>query len=197
MRWFLEQEVAGEAGFEDLLAITQVKMPRRAKLEMARNFWDEMGRGDAKGMHGPMLEHLAAALHLRPTIETTVAESLALANMMLALAWNRHLAFHSVGALGVIEMTAPGRAVYVSRGLNRLGVARKDSHYFALHAVLDVKHSEAWNREVLRPLVVEDPARARPIAEGALLRLWCGAKCFERYRTVLNPSNPAQSVHGS
>src|SRR3954465_1831073 len=38
MRWFLEQEVAGEAGFDDLVAMTQVKMPVRAKLEMARNY---------------------------------------------------------------------------------------------------------------------------------------------------------------
>jgi hypothetical protein len=36
MRWFLQQEVAGEAGFDDLLALTQVKMPSQAKLEMAR-----------------------------------------------------------------------------------------------------------------------------------------------------------------
>src|SRR5205085_2883913 len=27
MKWFIEQEVAGEAGFDDLLALTQVKMP--------------------------------------------------------------------------------------------------------------------------------------------------------------------------
>ena len=49
MRWFLTQEVAGEAGFDDLLALTQIKMSERAKLEMARNFWDEMGRGAGKG----------------------------------------------------------------------------------------------------------------------------------------------------
>src|SRR4051812_5336552 len=53
MRWFLEQEVAGEAGFEDLVALTQVKMPPRAKLELARNYWDEMGQGHERGMHGP------------------------------------------------------------------------------------------------------------------------------------------------
>ena len=29
LRWFLRQEVAGEAGFEDLVALTQVKMPKR------------------------------------------------------------------------------------------------------------------------------------------------------------------------
>ena len=32
MRWFLTQEVAGEAGFEDLAAITQVRLSQRAKL---------------------------------------------------------------------------------------------------------------------------------------------------------------------
>ena len=67
MKWFLVQEVAGEAGFEDLLAMTQIKMSVRAKLEMARNFWDEMGRGSDKGMHGPMLERLAKHLDLSPT----------------------------------------------------------------------------------------------------------------------------------
>ena len=48
--------------------------------------------------------------------------------------------------------------------------------------MLDVKHSEEWNREVLRPLVAEDPRRARAIGEGALMRLWHGARSFERYR---------------
>jgi hypothetical protein len=185
MQWFLAQEVAGEAGFDDLVALTQVKMPVRAKLEMARNYWDEMGRGDPKGMHGPMLDRLARHLVITAAIDTTVPEALALGNMMMALAVNRNFAFHSVGALGVIEMTAPGRAAFVAQGLDRLGVPKKQSHYFALHAVLDVKHSQAWNEEVLLPLVEEDPRRGLAIAEGALLRLHCGEQCFNRYRSEL------------
>jgi hypothetical protein len=35
---------------------------------------------------------------------------------------------------------------------------------------------------VLFPLVCEDPRRAQAIGEGALMRLWHGARCFERYR---------------
>jgi Iron-containing redox enzyme len=186
MKWFIEQEVAGEAGFDDLLAFTQVKMPEQAKLEMARNYWDEMGRGASKGMHGPMLERLAHHVDVEPTPETVIPEALALGNLMVALAHNRRYAFHSIGALGVIEMTAPTRAGYVDRGLRRLGIPAKKRHYFALHAVLDVRHSETWNREVLRPLVAEDPRRARAIGEGAVLRLWHGAVCFERYREKFN-----------
>jgi len=188
MIWFIEQEVAGEAGFEDLLAFTQVKMPEQAKLEMARNYWDEMGRGAIKGMHGPMLERLARHLDVHPTSDSVIPEALALGNMMVALAHNRRYAFHSIGALGVIEMTAPTRAGYVDRGLRRLGIPAKKRHYFALHAVLDVKHSAAWNREVLRSLVAEDPRRAQAIGEGAMLRLWHGARCFERYREKFNVS---------
>lgn len=185
MRWFLWQEVAGEAGFEDLVAMTQVKLPTRAKLELARNYWDEMGRGQELGMHGPMLGRLAEELSLTPVIDDTVWEALALGNVMVGLAANRSYAYHSVGALGVIELTAPGRAKLVSDGLRRLGIEGKARHYFDLHAVLDVKHSEAWNREIVGPLVAAEPATARAMAEGALMRLACGQRCFERYRAEL------------
>ena len=194
MKWFLLQEVAGEAGFEDLLAMTQVKMPVQAKLEMARNFWDEMGRGRAKGMHGPMLERLAGYFQLTPTPETVVPESLALGNTMIALAHHRRYAYHSVGALGVIEMTAPTRAGFVDKGLRRLGIPAKKRHYFALHAVLDVKHSEEWNSEVIRSLVAEEPRRARAIGEGAVMRLWHGARSFDRYRHEFGLDQPSSKA---
>ena len=185
LRWFFEQEAAGEAGFDDLVAMTQVKLPKQAKLELARNYWDEMGRGQAKGMHGPMLDALVETLAVAPAIENTVWESLALANAMTAMATNRRYAWHSVGALGVIELTAPGRSAQVAAGLRRIGLSDRERRYFDLHAVLDVKHSADWNREALIPLVAEDPRRATAIAEGALIRLGCGARCFERYRAEL------------
>jgi hypothetical protein len=182
MLWFLTQEVAGEAGFDDLLAMTQVKMPVTAKLEMARNFWDEMGRGRDTAMHGPLLERLATYLDIDAKPEQVIPESLALGNAMLALARSRRYCFQSIGALGVIEMTAPTRACFVDSGLKRLRIPTKKRLYFTLHAVLDIKHSECWNREVLRSLVEQDPRRAHAIGEGAIIRLWHGARCFDRYR---------------
>ncbi len=182
LRWFLEQEAAGEAGFDDLVAMTQVKLPTRPKLELARNYWDEMGHGTAKGMHGPMLDALVETLELAPVIEDTVWQSLALANAMTAMATTRRYAWHSVGALGVIELTAPGRSACTAEGLKRVGLSGKERRYFTLHAVLDVKHSADWNREAIRPAVEEDPRRATAMAEGALIRLRCGERCFARYR---------------
>ncbi|MGN7999008.1 iron-containing redox enzyme family protein [Sphingomonas sp. 22176] len=185
LRWFFEQEAAGEAGFDDLVAMTQVKLPTRPKLELARNYWDEMGHGTEKGMHGPMLDALVETLAVTPVIENTVWESLCLANAMTAMASSRRYAWHSVGALGVIELTAPGRSAATAEGLKRVGLSPKEARYFTLHAVLDIKHSEDWNREAIRPAVEEDPRRATAMAEGALIRLRCGARCFEAYRERL------------
>jgi hypothetical protein len=185
LRWFFEQEAAGEAGFDDLVAMTQVKLPTRPKLELARNYWDEMGHGTEKGMHGPMLDALVETLAVTPVIENTVWESLCLANAMTAMASSRRYAWHSVGALGVIELTAPGRSTATAEGLKRVGLSPKEARYFTLHAVLDIKHSEDWNREAIRPAVEEDPRRATAMAEGALIRLRCGARCFEAYRERL------------
>ena len=185
VRWFLRQELAGEAGFDDLVALTQLKMPARPKLELARNYWDEMGRGRSEATHGGLLARLGDALGIESDGLDAVWESLALSNLLLGLATNRRYAWHAVGALGVVELTAPDRAELVDRGLKRLGVGGRERIYFALHATLDREHSAAWNAEILAPLVEEEPARASFLAEGALLRLRAGALCFRRYRREL------------
>ncbi len=185
MRWFLTQEAAGEAGFEDLLAITQVKLPTRGKLECARNFWDEMGHGKQGAMHGEMLKKMVDGLDLTPSIDTTVWESLALSNTMLGLAMSRRFAYQSIGALGVIELTAPSRVKKIAAGMRRLGLDARMRAYFDLHAALDVSHARAWMAEVISPLIEADMQCARWIAEGALMRLACGEQCFDRYAQEL------------
>jgi hypothetical protein len=185
MKWFLTQEAAGEAGFDDLVAMTQVKLPTRAKMELARNFWDEMGRGNEGGMHGPMLDRTVRGLRLKPTIDATLWQSLCLANTLTAFATTRRYTYQSIGALGVVELTAPTRVGAIAEGLARLGCSPEQRKYFTLHANLDVEHSRGWNGEALAPLVTESPECARYIAEGALMRLICGEQCFETYRAHL------------
>lgn len=197
MRWFLGQELAGEAGFDDLVALTQLKLPERPKLELARNYWDEMGRGRSEGMHGPMLSRLAVALSIPHPRLDAVCEAMALSNLLMALACNRRYAWQSIGALGVVELTAPDRAQRVDAGLKRLGIGGNARLYFALHATLDLKHSSAWNREVLFPLVAEDGARAALLAEGALLRLRAGQRCYERYSCQLGVAGDACAIGGA
>ncbi len=104
---------------------------------------------------------------------------------MVALAANRRFAYHSIGCLGVVELTAPERARAVYEGLKRLGISPAGQRYYLLHSTLDVQHSIAWNRDALRPLVRSHPQCAIAIAEGALMRLSAGARCFARYRREL------------
>ncbi|MCA9710195.1 MAG: iron-containing redox enzyme family protein [Myxococcales bacterium] len=192
VQWFLTQELATEAGFEDLVALTQLRMPTQVKLELARNYWDEMGRGKAPGMHGPMLDTLAKALGVRMADPRQVVwESLALSNLLVGLAYNRRFAYQSLGALGAIELTAPSRARKVVEGLERLGVDGVAARYFRLHAVVDVRHAQTWRDEILIPLVTADPGLAVHLAEGALMRLRAGARTFERYRRHLGVKTPA------
>jgi hypothetical protein len=185
MCWFLSQEMAGEAGFDDLVALTQVRLPDRPKLELARNYWDEMGRGHMGAMHGPMLHRLSTHLQLQLHPPAPCWEALAVGNLLSALAANRQYTYQSLGALGVVELTAPSRCAQISVGLRRLGVDPQARQYYAIHATMDIKHSEAWNAEVLRPLLQDAPHLGTALAEGALLRLRAGAKAFARYRHLL------------
>jgi hypothetical protein len=185
MCWFLSQEMAGEAGFDDLVALTQVRLPDRPKLELARNYWDEMGRGHMGAMHGPMLHRLSTHLQLELHPPPSCWEALAVGNLLSALAANRSYTYQSLGALGVVELTAPARCAQISAGLRRLGVDPQARQYYAIHATMDIKHSEAWNAEVLRPLLQDAPQLGTTLAEGALLRLRAGARAFARYRHML------------
>ncbi|HEY0194655.1 MAG TPA: iron-containing redox enzyme family protein, partial [Kofleriaceae bacterium] len=157
----------------------------------ARNYWDELGRGAARGMHGPMLAQLARSLELETIDAPIVWEARALANLLVGLAANRCYAFKAIGALGVIELTAPGRSELVNVGLRRCGVTARARQYYALHATLDIKHSAAWNREILWSLVEDRPEVAPYLAEGALARLAAGQRCFERYRKELGLTGAA------
>jgi hypothetical protein len=183
MSWFLRQDLANETAFGDLVALTQIKMPMRPKLELARNYWAEVGRGIASEVHSAAPD--SSSESAAATDGGIVWESLALGNLMVALATARHYAYQSLGAWGVVELTAPGRAALISVGLKRLGMGGAARAYYDFSASLDARHSAAWNREVLQPLVAGDASLAPVIAEGALLRLRAGQRCYERYRKEL------------
>ena len=195
--YFVKQEYCGEIGFDDLIALTQVRMPARAKLEMAHNFWDEQGRGVSADVHEHLYVQMAAELGIRDTPdEEFVWETLAVANILTGIAINRRYTWHSLGALSVIELTSPTRATRIAAGLARIGVSDAGCYYFKLHSSLDEDHWAAWLAEVITPLLHEAPALAVPIAEGALMRLCAGARLIAKYRAELG-LNGVLASHGN
>jgi Iron-containing redox enzyme len=143
-----------------------------------------------------LLERLAVALGVANTPPAEVVwEALAVGNLMVALAFDRRYAFHSIGALGAIELTAPTRAVHVVRAFDRLGVESETSFYYRLHASIDIRHWAGWRANVLPSVLEEHPEAAWAIAEGALMRLNAGARSFDRYRAEFGLSCPQAGLH--
>lgn len=197
MKWFLTQDAAVKKGFEDLVAFTQVGLPEQCKLECARNFWDEMGRGKQGSTQGSLLERTTQSLKLQPSIDTAVWESLALNNMMLGLATTRRYVYHSLGALGAAELMSSQRAAKVSSGMKRLGLDPWARSYYDLNAALDISHSCNWIREIIRPVVSANPECSQFIAEGALMRLHSDKLCFDRYSHELGLGQEIESCETS
>ncbi|MEO8840223.1 MAG: iron-containing redox enzyme family protein [Kofleriaceae bacterium] len=182
MRWFLRQELASAVSFEDLVAITQVRLPAGPKLGLARDFWCELGRGHEALTRGPMLTRLADELSLAQLPDDILWEARAVGNMLCGLAANRCYTYQAIGALGVVRLIAGFRAAHIRTGLERLGVSAKAIHYYDI----DSERSPAWNRDVVGPLVAGNVELAPLLAEGALLWLEIGARCSARYRDELS-----------
>jgi hypothetical protein len=196
IQYFIKQEYCGEIGFDDLIALTQVRLPERAKLELARNYWDEQGRGNPEDLHGPMYVAMAHELGVKDTPDGEfIWETLALANMLTALAYNRRYTWHSLGAMSVIELTSPTRASRIAEGLGRVGLSDNGCRYFQLHSVIDLDHWSALLEEVISPLVSSTPELCVPLAEGALMRLNAGAELIERYRAELGLDSEGRRIH--
>jgi hypothetical protein len=184
MSWLLAQELSGEDNLEDVLALAQVNRPWRAKIEMARNYWDEMGQGNTSATSARLTEALQQELHMDST-EAPVWETLARSNLMLGLATSRRYGFQVLGALALVEMSAGGNAALLNAGLKRLGYAGTARAYFGMRETLSPLRAHSWNEGVLLPYVAQDARTAAAIAEGALMRLVADARCVQRYRNEL------------
>jgi hypothetical protein len=192
LSWVLHQQLSTDEVPEDVIALSQLSLPARPKLEMARCYWDEMGQGQVSAMRARMLDVLKHELHVELSAPP-VWECLARSNLMVGLASNRRYAFQAIGALGALELTATGPARAIASGLKRLGFTADAGAYFASRGKLGVLRAHAWNQDVILPLVARDARVATAIAEGAIMRLAAEARCVERYGAELRrgAKNPA------
>src|SRR5690606_1023435 len=61
---FLALEGGPDAGFDDLVAACQIGLRGEPKLELARNYWDEMGRGTLEEIHTELHHQLCDAIEM-------------------------------------------------------------------------------------------------------------------------------------
>jgi hypothetical protein len=168
---YLALEGGPDGGFDDLVAICQVGIRGRAKVELGRNYWDEMGRGELAAVHSELHDTMVEALDLDvPPRETLPVEALERSALGSLLATNRALQPEMVGALGFIELQAGPRSREVAKGLRRVGAAEAALPFYDEHAAADPIHGKAWLDEVVAPLTHERPEWGPRIVRGARWR---------------------------
>ena len=171
IEWFLTMEAAGEAAFDDLVALGQIGTRGEVKMEMAQNFWDEMGNGKTHAVHTHLFYRLIEGLAIEPPEADDLPwQVLAGVNVMLWACIPRRNAFRAQGALGAVELLAPQRCTRLVHGALRLGIAKRTVSYYGAHAIIDIGHAEGWLEHVVAPQVDSVPASRVDIAEGLLVR---------------------------
>lgn len=171
LEWFFQMECAGEAAFDDLVALGQVGTRGEVKMEMASNYWDEMGKGKPHAVHTHLFHKLIEGLQLKaPPASDLPWQVLAGVNVMLWSCIPRRNAFRAQGTLGAVELLAPQRCTRVVHGALRVGMKKKTVVYYGAHAIIDIGHAEGWLDHVVKPQVaLHSPSRVG-IAEGLIAR---------------------------
>jgi hypothetical protein len=187
LRWFLAYEGGPDGGFDDLVALCQVGLDGDAKLELARNYWDEMGNGSLRRVHTELHRKLARALRL-PDVPRSALPLSALRRLALGtlLATNRHLQPEMVGALGLLELQAGPRCRKVVQGLRRLGAGDDALDFYIEHAETDPRHGKDWVDNVVATLG-SSPRWAAGMTRGARWRSAVNADFFDEMATRFVP----------
>lgn len=168
---FLALEGGPDGGFDDLVALCQVGLSGSAKVELGKNYWDEMGNGDLEAVHTRLHDQLVAALEL-PVIsrESLPVEALERAALNGLLATNRWLQPEMIGALGLTELQAGPRCRKVLQAFDRLGAPQAAYAFYTEHADVDPVHGKDWVEKVIVPTIARTPAWGPRIVKGALWR---------------------------
>ncbi|MGC4851429.1 iron-containing redox enzyme family protein [Micromonospora sp. DT15] len=187
-RSFVLQESSVDARFDDLLAMMQVGSDGETKMEIAKNFWDEMGNGDPAMVHTTLFGRIIAHFGITDDElkESLSTEALLGGNLPVLICRYRNLFGEAVGHLAVAEWLAPDRFSQVLHGWERLGLPADGITYHRLHIGIDAHHASAWFAHVVKPMAAE-PQTRRAMARGALWRL--NSSC--RYLDRILAQNPA------
>ncbi|MBK5305662.1 MAG: iron-containing redox enzyme family protein [Frankiaceae bacterium] len=183
---FLALEGGPDGGFDDLVAVCQVGLSGSAKLELGKNYWDEMGGGDPDGVHTVLHQRMAAALRMPhiPRDEQPV-EALERSALGGLLATNRWLQPEMLGALGLLELQAGPRCRLVLQAFDRLGAPADAYPFYAEHAEVDPVHGKDWMDKAVVPTVAERPDWGPRIVKGAWWRATVNLAFFEAVRRDL------------
>jgi Iron-containing redox enzyme len=182
LRYLLVQESTIDAATDDFIALMQVGIQGRPKMEMATNYWDEMGNGQAEAVHSLLFDRALRRFGIsltEPEVPLEV-EALVCGNLQLMLGLRRKYVYMGIGYFSVVEYMAPGRFTKLMEAWDRLGLGREGADYHTVHIGVDQVHAEGWFENVVLPLIEEKPSAAEAITRGALYRLNTSCRYLDR-----------------
>ena len=188
-----EEQVDGR--FDDVIALAQLGLKGNEKLALASNFWDEMGEGQLEEMHtilfnesakyfSDILRRSAIADLLKPT-----PAALANGNILMLLALRRKYSLRLLGALTLLEQTAPHRFSKTVQGMRRLGVPESVIYYHEMHVRVDAKHGHDLLNKVIGPMIQRTPSIIGEIALGALTRFNIATDYYKNLEHLFQVAN--------
>ncbi|MFF7725823.1 iron-containing redox enzyme family protein [Streptomyces sp. NPDC008001] len=173
LRLLLAQETNLDPRFDDILASMQMGRTGGEKMEIAANYWDEMGNGDTGLVHTSLFARTLDAIGADRAFirDSFMLEAGISGNLSACLGLARRHYYKAVGYFGVTEYLAPRRFRCVVDTWRKLGLHEAGITYHDLHIGVDAGHASGWFKNVVAPLVDGDARIGRDIALGAMIRL--------------------------
>jgi len=144
-----------------------------AKAGLLDLLMDEYGWGRYEHMHSTVYEVLMRRLGLDTGfdayLDRTAPEFLAVLNYQAMLARHRRLCRRMYGYIYLVEADSPRSMANYLAAYRRLGIEDEDVlRFYDLHVTADEGHQEVALREVILPVVREEPEAREEIARGVL-----------------------------
>jgi hypothetical protein len=129
---------------------------------------DEYGSGEPERMHSLLFAGTMRALGLDPTygayLGAAPAETLAEVNLMSLCGLHRALRGAIVGQFALVELTSSPGSDRLVRAFRRLGLPGEE--FYGEHVEADAVHEQVVRRQVLAPLLRDEPDLAADVVFG-------------------------------
>ncbi len=186
IRLLLAQETSLDPRFDDILAIMQFGASGAEKMEIAANYWDEMGNGEFADVHTTLFSQCLGSVGVDADYidSNLLPAAKECGNISAGLALSRRHYLRAIGYYGVTEFLAPRRFRQLVTAWDRLGLPPEGKVYHDIHINVDAHHAAGWYKNVIGPVVERDPAAGREVALGTIVRLNTSAHYLDRVLEV-------------
>jgi hypothetical protein len=181
--------------YGDMMDLPQVELYARAtiglpddapRIEISKNYWDEMGVGIQSQCHGVWAERFLDNLNLLNDDHDVDQHFYDLPEKCLEkfitaqyITLTKENWLKVIGHLGATEIYDPKLNVTMIELGRKYGFDDRTLEYFIQHIKVDAIHSRDWLNKVVKPLVQEDPDYRFEIARGAELNLTAMQRNFD------------------